>query len=375
MSMKKAPETSTVRKEASRKTHWIFKTILNPWIWLAVILVALLKFSMPTIDAFMYKISVKDPKTEPVTEFCASRRGELAERSLPGLVVPSSLSRYRIFLYVDSFRDHVAPVFEGLEDRMFTVGENVMYKEGVKAIDDRDGELHITVDNSQVDVNTEGTYPVTYYAEDLSGNSVEQTVYFTFVIPDRDLSDLEWGGNEEAEEPYSVDELPVLIERLYSSLCTEDMSPREKALQIYNWVFDGISYSGYAYTYDSFELEAVAGLHRRSGDCFTYTSITMALLNRAGIDNIVVRKIPMEGRSNHFWLMVYIEDAWWHYDTTPRAAGGLFFMLTDQEMLEYSEQHNDCFDFNLYDYPRTPGLIPERFLVNYPDLLEEYYGS
>ena len=41
-------------------------------------------------------------------------------------------------------------------------------------------------------------------------------------------------------------------------------------------------------------------------------------------------------------------------------------------MLEFSETHNDCFDFDLRLYPRTPGTISDKYLIRfYPEWFDE----
>ena len=72
------------------------------------------------------------------------------------------------------------------------------------------------------------------------------------------------------------------------------------------------------------------------------------LLNAAGIKNLVVEKST--DNPSHCWNLVYVEDGWYHLDTTPRHDNSEFFLLTDAELKEYSVSHNNShiFDDSLY---------------------------
>ena len=85
-----------------------------------------------------------------------------------------------------------------------------------------------------------------------------------------------------------------------------------------------------------------------------YSSATSkALLTRAGIPNLDVVKSDTS-HSSHYWSLIDCGDGWYHFDTTPRYGGGSFFMLTDAEILAYSEAHRDSHIFDRSLYPATP---------------------
>ena len=70
-------------------------------------------------------------------------------------------------------KDVTAPVISGVEDKTFVLGDKISYLSGISAVDDVDGEVEVEVDKSEVDVNTPGTYTVTYRAVDAAGNEAE----------------------------------------------------------------------------------------------------------------------------------------------------------------------------------------------------------
>ena len=49
-----------------------------------------------------------------------------------------------------------------------------------------------------------------------------------------------------------------------------------------------------------------------------------------------------------------VGDGWYHFDTTPRQGGGEFFLLTDEEILNYSKAHKNSHIFDQSKYPATP---------------------
>lgn len=66
-----------------------------------------------------------------------------------------------------------APVINGISDKTVTVGDAVDYLSGVTAVDGKGTDItgNIEVDSSKVDVNTPGTYQITYKVTDSYGFS------------------------------------------------------------------------------------------------------------------------------------------------------------------------------------------------------------
>lgn len=73
--------------------------------------------------------------------------------------------------------DEVAPVISGTDDITFMLGDDTPnWLEGVSAIDETDGEISVTVDDSDIDLLTPGTYDLTYIAVDQAGNETMITI-------------------------------------------------------------------------------------------------------------------------------------------------------------------------------------------------------
>jgi len=74
--------------------------------------------------------------------------------------------------------DTTPPVFEGLSDILYEIGQPTPdYRLGVTAIDTIDGDLTrwIEINLDDVDLTQPGSYPIVYWVIDDSGNVNEQT--------------------------------------------------------------------------------------------------------------------------------------------------------------------------------------------------------
>ncbi len=262
-----------------------------------------------------------------------------------------------------AFVDVTPPVITGATDKTFHVGEPVSYRAGITAVDPEEGTVALNIDTSAVNAATEGTYPVIYWAEDSAGNRAEITVQITFIIEQTEETVAEESENTD------VPKYKALAQKVYNKIIKDNMTEEQKIKAIWKWSRYKISFSGWSKK-DDWKQGAVVGFTKLKGDCFNYYATSKALLELAGIPTKDVVKIKMEGRSNHFWLLVKHKGSWWHFDSCPRtgAKGRTFCLYTDQQMLEFSETHKDCFDFDLRLYPRTPGTISDKYLIRfYPE--------
>ncbi len=235
--------------------------------------------------------------------------------------------------------DTEAPVITGVQDQTVEVGDAISYKSGVTVTDNVDTDLDVTVDASQVNLEVPGTYTVTYTAVDSAGNeAVPVTATITVVEPDPGAA------NEE--------EMMAMAQAVLDSIVTDDMSQMEMAQAIYDWCRYQISYVDSS-DKSSWINGAIQAFETRSGDCFNYFAAAKALLNAAGIENMDVVKSDTS-HSSHYWSLVNCGDGWYHFDTTPRKGDGdYFFMVTDAQLEEYSEAHNNSHIFDHSLYPAT----------------------
>jgi hypothetical protein len=233
--------------------------------------------------------------------------------------------------------DTTAPVFSGwiegeskyngcvlrvcYEDRKDTYD----FLDNVSAVDDRDGEVDITVDDSRINWKKEGVYKVIYTAEDKAGN-VAKT--WTKV------------------QVYKKGTAEEIADDILSSITKSSWSDVKKARAIYTYIGKRCRYVNHASHGDWREM-AVNGIRYRSGDCYTYYSMSRLLLTRAGIPNIMIRRYP-NTIGNHFWNLAYVKGGWYHFDTCPRSRKGYFCLQTDAQLRMYSTGDTFSFDESLY---------------------------
>lgn len=234
--------------------------------------------------------------------------------------------------------DKEPPVISGVQDQTVFVGDSISYKKGVTVTDNVDQDVKLEVDTSKVDLNQAGTYTVTYTATDAAGNQASATATITV---------------EEKPEGYeNKAEMESMAQEILDKIITSDMTQMEKAQKIYNWCHGNISYVNTS-DKSSWINGAIQAFESHSGDCFNYFAAAKALLTAAGIENIDVVKSDTS-HSSHFWSLVNCGDGWYHFDTTPRKGDGdYFFMVTDDQLEEYSKAHNNSHIFDHSLYPAT----------------------
>ncbi len=154
--------------------------------------------------------------------------------------------------------------------------------------------------------------------------------------------------DQKSEFHRSVD---AMADAVLAGIVNDSMTQRQKAEAVYAWIRGSFRYSGHSATRDWVQ-EAYQGIRRRHGDCYTYFAVSQELLTRCGIPCIEVIRYT---DNDHYWNLVQLEDgSWYHFDTTPRRAGGYFCLWTDAQMLDYSARHGNSFAFDRSLYPPTP---------------------
>lgn len=222
--------------------------------------------------------------------------------------------------------DTEAPVLAGVKDITVFIGDSVSYKTGVKATDNCDGEISFQVDNSKVDLNTEGSYQVIYSAKDRAGNETSATVTVTV-----------------RKRAYSIEEVDALADKVLEKIITDDMNQYDKLTAIYKWVRGHVGYINHSDKGDWVKA-AYEGLALGQGDCYVFACVAKELLTRAGITNMDIEKIP--AKTEHYWNLVDIGEGWYHYDTCPRKDKSVFCYVSDADLMEYSNAHNGSHNYD-----------------------------
>lgn len=91
-----------------------------------------------------------------------------------------------------------APVINGISDKTVTVGDTIDYLSGVSASDGKGTDItgSIEVDSSKVDINTPGTYQITYKVTDSYGFSIGANCNITVNEKKEEVADNTSDGND-----------------------------------------------------------------------------------------------------------------------------------------------------------------------------------
>lgn len=169
-------------------------------------------------------------------------------------------------------------------------------------------------------------------------------------------TDLALSSNDVSSTIYNDDDIKRSIQEIYDSIgITEDMSESEKVRLITLKVLEQLKYDADfnvddTVYYNNNELESsIDGV----GICGSYTGLTTALLNLAGIENysIVGENIPDNENYMHRWNVVKIDGVWYGLDTTFLAdLDASNIIASGQDSIYYLDEIADE-DWEYYHYP------------------------
>ena len=224
------------------------------------------------------------------------------------------------------------PVIHGVREIHVGRYGAVAYRAGV-SVTDSAGQAELTIDSSRVNTDVPGEYKVVYIAASTSGRETRVTA--RVVVS---------GVTEEAVAELAA---PVL-----EQLIREDMDGEQKARAVFDWIRTNIRYNAGGERDGALDA-AHRGITLRQGDCYTFFALAKVMLEQAGIETIGLERVP--ARTEHFWLLVNIDGAWYHLDPTPllHPAPNEGFLMTEGQIADY-----DPFDWGFY-YKYDPAQLPE----------------
>ncbi len=231
--------------------------------------------------------------------------------------------------------DKTPPLIRGAINLHYFMGESISYRKHVLVEDNTGDQIPLEVDTSQVDLGTQGVYPVTYTARDFAGNETSITVNLTV-----------------GSRMYTEEELNVLADAVVEEILTPDMDLEERTRAIYNYVRSHVSFTGHSEKGDWIRA-AYEGLAEGKGDCYVFACTMKVLLTRAGIPNMDIAKIP--SRTEHYWNLVDLGEGWLHVDATPRKDHVSIFLWTDKELMSYSARNYRSHNYDHALYPEVNG--------------------
>jgi len=210
------------------------------------------------------------------------------------------------------------------------------FKKYISVKDDRDKNVKVKVDLSDVDWSENGIYKIYYTAKDKAGNVSKSWAKIQVIV----------AGTAEK-----------VADSVLKSIIKKNWSDEKKARAIYKYTRPHISYVD-ANEHIDWRNTGLAGIRYHSGDCFTYYSVARLLLTRAGIPNVTVTRYPSLPNKRHWWNLVYLKNGWYHFDTCKRLAGGVFCLNTDSQLRAYSTGYVFKFKESLYPKRATEVISP-----------------
>ena len=194
--------------------------------------------------------------------------------------------------------DVTGPVFSGLSDLSVKKGAKIDYKKGVSAVDEKEGTVEFTYDNSSVNLTKSGIYYVTYRAVDSKGNKTESKRKITV--------------------DHSEEDIKVLVSQIASTLSDD---PEELRDYCRNKIKYSLNSGG--------DDPLWYGLTNKQGNCYVHAMCFQALLNEKGIENQLI----WVTNKTHYWNLVKINGVWRHMDSTPDRNHRKISIMTDKQRL------------------------------------------
>lgn len=239
-------------------------------------------------------------------------------------------------------KDTEPPVIKGVKNLSVFLGNKILYKRGISVTDNKDENTTLMINNSDVNLMAVGKYEVIYFATDRSGNeaSVKATVWV----------------NEPSDLIVTQEEVDEYSDMVLSLIIKEGMTSRAKMWAIFRWISQNVQYTGTASKADWLK-GAFLGFKYRTGDCFTYYSVSRALLARAEFEVLPVQRVPAQTR--HYWVLIKHGDQWYHFDPSPRSKGYSFqcFLRSKPEVDAYTaliwDEKQHYFDYDTTGLPEV----------------------
>ena len=241
------------------------------------------------------------------------------------------------------------PEIYGVVDRIAYVGEPIAYLKEVYAEDNADGRTEITVE-SKVDTQTPGRYGVVFTTEDAVGNRASASCTYTLVAA-----------------TVSEEDVRALAQGVLREIITDNMVRAEQLKAVFDYVRSHVHYVGDSDKTD-WRKEAVRGFKTGRGDCFTFYSVTRALLDELGVEYMSVTRLG--GATRHYWTIVNLGTGWYHFDTTISSSHqSKCFMWTNEQCQikphfwrfdrsKYPEIATEKFDYKAVVAMEREGLLP-----------------
>lgn len=239
--------------------------------------------------------------------------------------------------------DLEAPKILGVNKFSLYQDSTISYRSGVIVTDNYDESPELTIDSSRVDLSKVGTYDVIYRATDAAGNVTTLTTTVTV----------------EEKPEYYVDEAVInaKADEILATFITDDMTAREQAEAIWDWVDENCTYHNYSDKVDRMQAAYIM-MTDHYGDCFNYFAICSVFFERLGIPQINVVRSPESVRpTKHYWSLVSVDggQTYYHFDVCPQPNFDIRVCLfTDAEVAACNQYAAGYYTMDEGVYPTTP---------------------
>ena len=306
----------------------------------------------PTGEGVTQQIYASQPMPDPMT--CVTNVQDVTDVTASWYEVPdmSRGGRYNTYVTLTDAAgnqtyvgvpfevtvDSNPPEIKGYQDLEVYIGDTISYRKNLIITDDHDPNPALDIDTSKVDMKTPGKYDVTYTARDFSGN--ETSVQVKLKVKNKPE------GYIEPEVVYAE------ARKILAEITEPGMTEEEVALQIVWWCRYNIRFI--LRTKSSSWTEAAYNAYtKRTGNCYSTVYAVKALLDVAGIENMIIERYPYQ-TATHYWNYVKLNGQWYHCDSTWRKDyDSYFFMYTTKELLNFWQGGWNGFQFKQKAFPES----------------------
>ncbi|MDR1642020.1 MAG: hypothetical protein LBT59_20205 [Clostridiales bacterium] len=228
-----------------------------------------------------------------------------------------------------------APVFSAIINPSTYVGNTPNYLSFANVSYGGDS-VDVTCDSSAVNIKKAGRYKITYKAVGSNGKEASASAFLSV----------------SKTNPSTVMEA---ADKILKQITNSNMTKKQKARAIFDWVKKNIKYTGSSDKTDSI-TGAYNAFRNRKGDCFAYYAASEILLSRVGIENLRINRSMPPGVTEHYWNLVYLDGIWRHFDTTPFSVKGSWETFLFSESIAQKltkERGRSCYIYNAALYPKV----------------------
>ncbi len=263
----------------------------------------------------------------------------------------------------DIIDDHNGPVITGCEDITVVVFDVPSYREGITVSDNYDPRPTLTVDNSEVNTEKVGTYPLRYIAADECGNQTTITVNVNVISKTKAKRIVRNGGKVKRSRTTSnwhkydhatAADAYAAARKIYKAHCG-GKTDVIRGMRVFRWINYNIAFSYARVTHSSWAAAACQAFGRRYTSCYGAWAASKALCDVAGIPN----KKVWRRAGRHIWCLCKLNGEWYHCDATRYVRGRYSYMMTDREIRRAVGDHQG---FNTSNLPKRATKSVQKYL-------------